>query len=276
MLFVRSAFLLFAFLLIQGCDSVYTRDILERSVSQATLPLAGARLPPVGDAGVMIQASLAAKVQRNGPRTVELGHQTGDPDLVVETRDAHSTLAQSRVQMSGQFDLWANSHFRLGFAADAGSVGGSFGVETGVRFGDPVSIEVFAGTGLARSHSEAVWRTEIVDDNGGGDDPKWDSTRLSQNRGYGLVGCHLGARRDGPWVEGVLLHQVLFNALSGPNHISMDLPAVAAGWSIYPEWGTATLFARGVHQGGDVWNPSAGLQFTWNLRIDGARGDLGE
>lgn len=264
---------------LQGCNTAYTRDILERSTSRATLPLAGVRLPPNGDTGVLLQASFAFKAQRSGPHSIQLDHGAGEADYSIETRDANSTLTMPQGQAAGMANLWVNPRFRVGLAVDAGSSGGTFGLETAIRLGDPLSIEVFAGAGVAHSSSNADWRIETTqhDEEEGGTDTtiQRNSGQGSRNGGYGLLGCHVGARRDGPWVEGVLLRQVLFDAWSAGNEIWFDAVALGAGWSIFTDHGAVTLFGRALHLGTD-WSPSAGVQFTVELGSSGSPGGRGD
>jgi hypothetical protein len=259
---------------LQGCNTAYTTDILERSTSQVTLPLAGVRLPPSGDSGAMVQASFALKAQRSGPHPVVLDHSGGESSYSIETKGANSTLMTPGVQVAGMANLWVNPRFRLGLAVDASRLGGTFGIETGIRLGEEWSEEVFAGTGIARLNSSTDWRVQTTQYDDG--DQRTDttlqrnSTQGDHTGGYGLLGIHLGARRDGPWVEATLLHQVLFDAWSKNNGIWFNSAAAAVGWSIYTEYGVATLFGRAMYIG-QTWTPSAGIQVTVCLGMPDSR-----
>jgi hypothetical protein len=198
----------------QGCDSSFTRDIVNRSVTQTVLPIGPIRLPP-NDTGSVVQASIALTGMSRSLHPVELQHGSGSNEYGIDGGN-NSYLTLSTIQGSGALNVWTERGLRVGLSIDASRVGNAFGFETGIRIGRSANLELFAGIGAVNSYSSVDWRIQSTWYND--EYPRVDTTNKSvsnsseETRFFGRTGIHLGARKSGPWGELVLLSQNLFDA----------------------------------------------------------------
>lgn len=257
-----------ALTLLHGCGSRITDEYLSRSVSNAVLPLGPIRLPPA-DTNLSIQASLAVTGMSGDKLGVVLRQPNGDDSIYRVKTSGNSVLSLSPVQGTAAVNVWFLDHIRFGASVDVSDMGEAYGLEAGLRFGEPVSFEVFAGSGSATSRSIVDWRLtqRIETDLYSFRDTVVDSRVHTPEKSLAYLrgGFHLGARRDGPWIEGVIANQNLFETPGSRTTMYFKTFSATAGWAIYTEYGAATLYARGFRVS-DEWTPAAGFQYTVDLR----------
>jgi hypothetical protein len=260
-------FLIVAGFLLQGCNSVYTADVIKRSITDVTLPLGGIRLPP-GDTCNSAQGSFS--LTRQEPlRPVNLQHGSGTAEYGIADA-GNASLSMPSIQGSASISAWLKDRYRVGFAADISGNGGSFGFEAGGRWGRIVSLEVFGGFGLAATRSGVDWSVETTHDEDDGEAPRTtivtQFVKYDQPNFYWSTGVHLGSWRNGPWIEGVALHQGLFQAKTKRKSIWVEVPSVSAGWAFGIPHGKLNAFFRGTGMK-DGWKPSGGIQLVTGVRI---------
>ena len=261
--------LLASALLLQGCLTEVSEDILHRS-SSTFVPPASVHIPPAGNADAT-QVGVSAEWGDEGG--LRIRPDRADPWFTgsnTTTRtDGSSHLDFPRLRGAVQVSRILAGKVRLEAGAEGSRSDGAGWVGFGAMTASRTPVEAYLDLGGATVRSNSVWteRTRRTDREAEIDDSTLVDTTLASRRlrAFWRFGIHVGPRAGGPWGEFAITSQNLFDCPRSAALWEADIVDLSAGWLLRTPLGNLVPCVRAFNGGTRSWSWAVGGQ--WIVEI---------
>ena len=263
--------LLLAVLLLQGCLTEVSEDVLHRSSYGFATPIAAVHLPPRED---RTSTQVSGAFDYSGKESLHSDPSRNDPwfttSEIVTHKDARARMDVDPWRAGLSVSRIYQGRGRLGLGGVGSRSEKAGWIEGGLIAGQETTGELFGQYGLSTVTSRADWTLwdTWTDPARNLDSSVWSDTStraVSRWRRFWRVGFHLGTRQSGPWLEMAWASQDVFGCPRSPAQWAVGYGDVAAGWQLRTPIGTWVPAVRFMDAGSDELLWSAGLQWTLEL-----------